>query len=206
MCLCVPAVARAATRTPYGRSLFPLWRFWNRLRRRIGEKAVQQLASNRGSDYRGASVSQAKRARSSAGEHFLDMEGVTGSIPVAPTIQSGDRPAWQIGHQRARLLGDGSVFRLAGFWSFRVPGDCLRARLRRLDARPTARVGRGGYIRSAVRSVLVLLSQLGGYSSPQARATALQPQCRLSPGRFQNTVQPARGNMLRYAPAFSNVC
>ena len=25
------------------------------------------------------------RARSSAGEHFLDMEGVTGSIPVAPT-------------------------------------------------------------------------------------------------------------------------
>ena len=52
------------------------------------EKAVQQLASNRGSDYRGASVSQAKRARSSAGEHFLDMEGVTGSIPVAPTTQS----------------------------------------------------------------------------------------------------------------------
>src|SRR4029079_13591054 len=28
------------------------------------------------------------RARSSAGEHFLDMEGVTGSIPVAPTIPS----------------------------------------------------------------------------------------------------------------------
>ena len=44
------------------------------------------LASNRGSDYRGASVSEAERARSSAGEHFLDMEGVTGSIPVAPTI------------------------------------------------------------------------------------------------------------------------
>ncbi len=27
-----------------------------------------------------------RRARSSAGEHLLDMEGVTGSIPVAPTI------------------------------------------------------------------------------------------------------------------------
>ena len=27
-------------------------------------------------------------ARSSAGEHYLDMVGVTGSIPVAPTIQS----------------------------------------------------------------------------------------------------------------------
>src|SRR5258708_14813541 len=26
------------------------------------------------------------RARSSAGEHYLDMVGVTGSIPVAPTI------------------------------------------------------------------------------------------------------------------------
>jgi hypothetical protein len=28
------------------------------------------------------------RARSSAGEHLVDIEGVTGSIPVAPTIQS----------------------------------------------------------------------------------------------------------------------
>ena len=28
-----------------------------------------------------------KRARSSAGEHLPDTEGVTGSIPVAPTIQ-----------------------------------------------------------------------------------------------------------------------
>src|SRR6202022_5128101 len=28
------------------------------------------------------------RARSSAGEHYLDMVGVTGSIPVAPTTQS----------------------------------------------------------------------------------------------------------------------
>ena len=27
------------------------------------------------------------RARSSAGEHYLDMVGVTGSIPVAPTIK-----------------------------------------------------------------------------------------------------------------------
>ncbi len=32
------------------------------------------------------------RARSSAVEHFLDMEGVTGSIPVAPTTSS-DRDA-----------------------------------------------------------------------------------------------------------------
>lgn len=29
----------------------------------------------------------AKRARSSAGEHLPDTEGVTGSIPVAPTIR-----------------------------------------------------------------------------------------------------------------------
>ena len=28
------------------------------------------------------------RALSSAVEHFLDMEGVTGSIPVAPTIKT----------------------------------------------------------------------------------------------------------------------
>src|SRR6478672_12342160 len=30
------------------------------------------------------------RARSSAGEHYLDMVGVTGSIPVAPTIFFND--------------------------------------------------------------------------------------------------------------------
>jgi hypothetical protein len=30
------------------------------------------------------------RARSSAGEHYLDMVGVTGSIPVAPTISFND--------------------------------------------------------------------------------------------------------------------
>ena len=29
---------------------------------------------------------QAIRARSSAGEHYVDIVGVTGSIPVAPTI------------------------------------------------------------------------------------------------------------------------
>ena len=32
------------------------------------------------------------RARSSAGEHLVDIEGVTGSIPVAPTIQSSQTP------------------------------------------------------------------------------------------------------------------
>src|SRR3569833_4351827 len=32
-------------------------------------------------------MDRSDRARSSAGEHFLDMEGVTGSIPVAPTTQ-----------------------------------------------------------------------------------------------------------------------
>ena len=29
-----------------------------------------------------------KRARSSAGEHYVDIVGVTGSIPVAPTIRN----------------------------------------------------------------------------------------------------------------------
>jgi hypothetical protein len=35
-------------------------------------------------------ISRRGWARSSAGEHCLDMAGVTGSIPVAPTIQTGD--------------------------------------------------------------------------------------------------------------------
>lgn len=38
------------------------------------------------------------RAYSSAGEHFVDIEGVTGSIPVTPTIPKRDgrknRPKW----------------------------------------------------------------------------------------------------------------
>src|SRR5580692_10830625 len=33
-----------------------------------------------------ASVPSWQRARSSAGEHYVDIVGVTGSIPVAPTI------------------------------------------------------------------------------------------------------------------------
>jgi hypothetical protein len=35
------------------------------------------------------------RARSSAGEHYLDMVGVTGSIPVAPTIFFNGLRAWR---------------------------------------------------------------------------------------------------------------
>lgn len=34
------------------------------------------------------------RVRSSAGEHYLDMVGVTGSIPVAPTILFNDLGFW----------------------------------------------------------------------------------------------------------------
>src|SRR5262249_50703385 len=33
-------------------------------------------------------------ARSSAGEHCLDMAGATGSIPVAPTIRHSPAPSW----------------------------------------------------------------------------------------------------------------
>ena len=35
-------------------------------------------------------ASSGDRALSSAVEHFLDMEGVTGSIPVAPTMLSSE--------------------------------------------------------------------------------------------------------------------
>src|SRR5262249_50852879 len=50
--------------------------------RRLTRAAV--LASSRWSRYDGSGA----RARSSAEEHYLDMVGVTGSIPVAPTIAS----------------------------------------------------------------------------------------------------------------------
>jgi Glycine transporter len=51
-------------------------------------------------------------ARSSAGEHYLDMVGVTGSIPVAPTTPSsaGDvargRPTGQVPTERAAVTRD----------------------------------------------------------------------------------------------------
>ena len=38
--------------------------------------------------------------RSSAGEHLVDIEGVTGSIPVAPTIQSPRTIAEQVPRRR----------------------------------------------------------------------------------------------------------
>jgi hypothetical protein len=46
------------------------------------------LPARFGADIRTPPVSPGFRARSSAGEHLVDIEGVTGSIPVAPTIQS----------------------------------------------------------------------------------------------------------------------
>ena len=54
-----------------------------------GECAKALLASGLGRQYRKPSrfrPHRAARARSSAVEHYLDMVGVTGSIPVAPTI------------------------------------------------------------------------------------------------------------------------
>src|SRR5687768_17108396 len=61
----VPAVARVATRTPYARSLFPLWRLWNRLRLPICAALGQaaHLASPGVSGYRGAFSSQLKDGR-----------------------------------------------------------------------------------------------------------------------------------------------
>ena len=44
------------------------------------------LPARFGADIRTQPVSSGFRARSSAGEHLVDIEGVTGSIPVAPTI------------------------------------------------------------------------------------------------------------------------
>ena len=38
-------------------------------------------------------VEATNRARSSAGEHLVDIEGVTGSIPVVPTMKSPALPA-----------------------------------------------------------------------------------------------------------------
>jgi hypothetical protein len=44
------------------------------------------LPARLGADIRTPPVIEGFRARSSAGEHLVDIEGVTGSIPVAPTI------------------------------------------------------------------------------------------------------------------------
>ncbi len=41
----------------------------------------------------GTPAASPPRARSSAGEHFLHTEGVTGSIPVAPTMKSSNLEA-----------------------------------------------------------------------------------------------------------------
>ena len=49
---------------------------------------MNPLAPTPASDYTPSTQVAAKAlgARSSAGEHLVDIEGVTGSIPVAPTI------------------------------------------------------------------------------------------------------------------------
>src|SRR5205823_5308621 len=49
------------------------------------------------------SIRFARRARSSAVEHYLDMVGVTGSIPVAPTILKSSTSFISIGSTRIAL-------------------------------------------------------------------------------------------------------
>ena len=53
--------------------------------------ACQAPANGLKSRFRRSTMSH--RARSSAGEHLVDIEGVTGSIPVVPTIKSPALPA-----------------------------------------------------------------------------------------------------------------
>ena len=44
------------------------------------------------------------RARSSAGEHLVDIEGVTGSIPVVPTTENpGQKPGFLFGHDKIMI-------------------------------------------------------------------------------------------------------
>ena len=67
---------RAAILNPFGADLEP------------GDGAAAKCLPDPGGQTIGAPDHPMVRARSSAEEHFLDMEGVTGSIPVAPTNQS----------------------------------------------------------------------------------------------------------------------
>jgi hypothetical protein len=53
----------------------------------------------------GWTLSSHSGARSSAGEHYLDMVGVTGSIPVAPTIQSFQTADLRAGSKDAVSVG-----------------------------------------------------------------------------------------------------
>src|SRR5690349_9208159 len=55
---------------------------------RATESAPRILACLPWSRYTDSDPIERFWARSSAGEHYLDMVGVTGSIPVAPTIRS----------------------------------------------------------------------------------------------------------------------
>ena len=90
-----------------------------------------------------------ERARSSAGEHSLHTGGVTGSIPVAPTIVS----PLSMNVERARARVDGvrklqAARRLRSVASGLVNGRSLRVEMRILDARgecaihPFGRLGR----------------------------------------------------------------
>ena len=59
------------------------------------------------------------RARSSAGEHLVDIEGVTGSIPVAPTTQSFRTKVLRVESGQAVFAGF-SATGLGPFSSLRV--------------------------------------------------------------------------------------
>ena len=59
----------------------------------------------------GVGKTSVQRARSSAVEHFVDIEGVTGSIPVSPTMYS---LVWSHRDRTARNLGAGPRHNLEG--------------------------------------------------------------------------------------------
>ena len=98
------------------------------------------LAPPRGSGYIRPAVSWRQtldRARSSAGEHYVDIVGVTGSIPVAPTIffaSSGicERPGDTGSSWHADLGVNGATDWPAGAPIAHLPATAIADRMQRL--------------------------------------------------------------------------
>src|SRR4051794_31363380 len=93
------------------------------------------LACPRWSRYRDASRYRwIFRARSSAGEHLVDIEGVTGSIPVAPTSQSSQTAEIVVDRKQADFCRDFRRY----FYARLVSGDACGLSCRSLGPVSTA--------------------------------------------------------------------
>jgi hypothetical protein len=114
------------------------------------------------------------RARSSAGEHYLDMVGVTGSIPVAPTIQPSQ--TGETVRARKEAVSAGIFDGFVGFYGLRRNQRFSWAYCGLQSPRSKIPFPAAGFPRANTLGVLQNLKSLGRRKRPACNLSWLQSE------------------------------